>query len=88
MWAGAMHWVKGAKPRLALSQSESQDRWQSQRRLLECSRLREMEKEMCVSETKKKNISYNLEREKPFKKCVWIISVKANVLYQLALIWW
>lgn len=40
IWAGAMHWVKGAKPRLALSQSESQDRWQSQWRLLECRRLR------------------------------------------------
>lgn len=40
MLAGAMHWVKGAKPRRALSQSESQDRWQSQWRLLECRRLR------------------------------------------------
>lgn len=40
MWAGAMHCVKGAKPRLALSQSESQDRWQSQWRLLECRRLK------------------------------------------------
>lgn len=43
MWAGAMHCVKGAKPRLALSQSESQDRWQSQWRLLECRRLEQTE---------------------------------------------
>lgn len=44
MWAGAMHWVKGAKPRLALSQSESQDRWQSQCRLFECRRLKRRKK--------------------------------------------
>lgn len=39
MWAGDMHWVKGARPLLARSQSESQERWQSQWRLLECRRL-------------------------------------------------